>query len=51
MAITHPTRKSHMPENSILFEKVMPALLVLLGMITLGLILFAASVVFGFIQF
>jgi hypothetical protein len=40
-----------MPENSILFEKVMPALLVLLGMITLGLILFAAGVVLGFIQF
>lgn len=43
--------KSHMPKNSILFEKVIPASLIVMGIITLGLILFAAGVLLGFVKF
>jgi hypothetical protein len=42
--------KSHMPENSILFEKIVPVLLVVLGVITAGLIVFAAGVLVGIIH-
>lgn len=44
-------RKSHMPKNSILFEKVIPVSLVVLGILTLGLILFAAGVLLGIVKF
>jgi hypothetical protein len=44
-------KKSHIPDNSILFEKIVPALLILMGLITLGLILFAAGVVLGYVHF
>ena len=44
-------RKSHMPQNSVLFEKIVPALLILLGIITLGLILFSGAILLGMIQF
>ncbi len=43
--------KSHMPGNSVLFEKIIPVLLVLMGILTFLLILFAAGVVLGFIHF
>jgi hypothetical protein len=43
--------KSHMPENSVLFEKITPAALAFMGILTVILILFAAGVLLGFIQF
>lgn len=43
--------KSHMPENSVLFEKIVPAALILLGIITLGLILFALNLLLGIVPF
>ena len=45
------TGKSHMPKDSFLFEKVIPVALVLLGVITLGLIAFAISLLFGIVPF
>ena len=43
--------KSRTPTNSILFEKLVPALLILMGVLTVVLILFAAGVLLGFIHF
>jgi len=43
--------KSHIPRNSILFEKIVPISLLALGVITLGLILFAAGVILGIVKF
>ena len=43
--------KSRVPKNSMLFEKIVPILLVLMGVLTLVLILFAAGVLLGFIHF
>ena len=43
--------KSRMPENSVLFEKVIPASLIFMGILTVTLILFAAGVLLGIIQF
>ena len=43
--------KSHMPENSVLFEKVVPVALISMGALTVILILFAAGVLLGIIQF
>jgi len=52
MAIRMKTNsKSHIPQHSILFEKIVPISLILMGIITLGLILFAAGVLLGVIQF
>ncbi|MCE9647015.1 MAG: hypothetical protein K8S20_13520 [Chloroflexi bacterium] len=45
------TSPSRIPPNSLLFEKIIPALLIMLGLVTLGLILFAAGVLLGIIQF
>ncbi len=45
------TDRSHVPENSLLFEKVVPALLIVMGIITVTLILFAAGVLLGIIRF
>lgn len=45
------SNKSHMPESSMLFEKIVPALLVLMGIVTVVLILFAAGVLLGIIHF
>ena len=42
---------SHIPEKSTLFETVIPAALIVMGIITLGLILFAAGVLLGFVKF
>ena len=43
--------KSRIPENSVLFEKVIPAALIFMGILTVVLILFAAGVLLGFVQF
>jgi hypothetical protein len=43
--------RSHTPENSFLFEKLVPALLIGMGILTFALILFAAGVLLGFIHF
>ncbi len=45
------TRKSHAPENSMLFEKIIPALLILMGILMVVLILFAAGVLLGIVHF
>jgi len=47
----HANNKSRMPENSVLFEKVIPASLVFMGVLTVILILFAAGVLLGIVQF
>lgn len=49
--MTMQTKKSHMPKDSLLFEKVIPALLVALGVVMLGLMLFATAVLLGFVNF
>lgn len=46
-----PKAKSHIPQNSILFEKIIPAVLIFLGVIMLGLILFAMAVLLGIVHF
>jgi len=43
--------KSRMPENSVLFERIIPAALVFMGILTVLLILFAAGVLLGIVQF
>jgi hypothetical protein len=43
--------KSRVPEQSVLFEKIVPASLIALGIITAVLILFAAGVLLGLIRF
>jgi hypothetical protein len=43
--------KSHMPENSFFYEKAVPVFLVVLGLVMLGLILFAAGVLLGLVRF
>jgi hypothetical protein len=50
----NPTRihdGSHIPEKSMLFEKIIPALLILMGVLMVALILFAAGVLLGIIHF
>jgi hypothetical protein len=41
----------HMPEHSFFYERVVPALLVALGLIAAGLVLFAAGVLLGIVKF
>lgn len=43
--------KSHMPEDSTFFERVIPALLIFMGILTVALILFAAGVLLGIVRF
>jgi len=43
--------KSHMPKDSLFFEKIVPISLITMGIITLGLILFAAGVILGIVRF
>lgn len=43
--------KSHAPKDSVMFEKVVPVLLVVMGVLTVVLIGFAAGVLLGFIHF
>jgi len=45
------TKKSHMPKDSIFFEKIVPISLIILGIITIGLMVFAAGVLMGFVNF
>lgn len=42
---------SHIPRDSFLFEKLVPISLIVLGVITLGLILFATGVLLGIVKF
>ena len=51
MTNQHKTDKSHIPESSVLFEKIVPALLIFMGVLTVALILFAAAVLLGIIHF
>jgi hypothetical protein len=48
---TRTTGKSHIPPNSFLFEKIVPIALITMGIVTVGLILFAAGVILGIIHF
>lgn len=43
--------KSRMPTDSMLFERVIPVLLAIFGIVTAVLILFAAGVVLGIVPF
>jgi hypothetical protein len=43
--------KSRMPVNSVLFERIIPAALVSMGILTVVLILLAAGVLLGIVQF
>ncbi|MCB0117589.1 MAG: hypothetical protein H6634_09110 [Anaerolineales bacterium] len=45
------TSKSHMPKDSFLFEKFVPASLIVMGIVMVGLILFAAGVLLGVVKF
>ena len=47
----HAINISHIPKNSFLFERILPAAFLLMGLVTLGLILFAAGVLLGFVHF
>jgi hypothetical protein len=51
MASQPYNRKSHIPKNSLFFEKLIPVTLIVLGLITLGLMLFAAGVLLGIVHF
>ncbi len=42
---------SRMPEGSVFYEKVIPILLIGMGIVMLGLILFAAGVLLGWVSF
>jgi hypothetical protein len=46
-----PAPKSHVPKDSIFFEKIAPALLIFLGLVTVVLILLAAGVLLGLVHF
>jgi hypothetical protein len=43
--------KSHIPKGSFLFEKIVPVSLVVMGIVMLGLIVFAAGVLLGLVKF
>ncbi len=47
----HTKDKSHIRGNSTFFEKIIPALLILMGILLVVLILFAAGVLLGLIHF
>ena len=42
---------SHIPEKSFLFEKIVPIALITMGIVTIGLMVFAAGVVLGIVHF
>jgi len=48
---TKATSKSHIPQNSIFFEKIVPIALITMGIITFGLMIFAAGVALGIVHF
>jgi len=43
--------KSHMPKDSFFFEKIVPISLIAMGIVTLGLMVFAAGVILGVVHF
>ncbi|HXF86364.1 MAG TPA: hypothetical protein VNK49_13345 [Anaerolineales bacterium] len=47
----HLNKPSRIPGGSFVFDKFIPILLIIMGIMTVGLILFAAGVLLGFIQF
>ncbi len=49
--MTDQKAKSHIPSDSVLFEKIIPTLLIGMGVLTVVLILFAASVLLGIVHF
>jgi hypothetical protein len=51
MANQPRTSKSHIPPNSFLFEKIVPISLIVMGIVTVGLMLFAAGVLLGIVHF
>ena len=54
VAMTERVRKDsklYMPQESYFFDKVIPAALIALGIVTAALILFAVGVLLGFVQF
>ncbi len=44
-------RRSHIPNKSLLFDRIIPILLILLAVVMASLILFAAGVLLGFVHF
>jgi hypothetical protein len=48
---TNMKSKSHMPKDSLFFEKIVPISLIIMGIVTLGLMLFAAGVILGIVHF
>ena len=44
-------QKTHMPKDSLLYEKLIPATLIILAVVTVALIIFSAGIFLGFIQF
>jgi hypothetical protein len=44
-------QKSHMPQKSLFFEKIVPILLIIMGIIMVALVLFAAGVILGVVRF
>jgi hypothetical protein len=44
-------QKSHMPQKSLFFEKIVPILLIIMGIIMAALVLFAAGVILGVVRF
>ena len=49
--LTALRQKSHIPANSVFFEKIVPVLLVILGVILVGMVLFAVGVLVGIVKF
>jgi hypothetical protein len=49
--LTALREKSHMPAHSVFYEKIIPVLLVILGVILIGMVLFAAAVLVGIVKF
>lgn len=48
---TKANSKSHMPQNSVFFEKIVPIALISMGIVTLALMIFAAGVLLGIVHF
>ena len=44
-------QKTHMPKDSLLYEKLIPVTLIILAVVTVALIIFSAGIFLGFIQF
>jgi hypothetical protein len=42
---------SHMPKDSVFFEKIVPALLILMSALTAALVLLAVGVLLGIVRF